>query len=99
MSAFLCVHTHASECVHVQARMCLLQADAVDPASGLNLPAQTLMGPEGLQSALWPRSFPSNSQQTHGRLGPRPWPKFPRFPAGRWGLLAPFRSASSSWET
>ena len=40
MSAVLCVHTHASECVHVQARMCLLQADAVDPASGQDLTCQ-----------------------------------------------------------
>lgn len=35
----------------------------------------------------------------HSSLGPRPQPKFPRFPAGRWGFLAPFGSAGSSWET
>ena len=100
MSASLCVFTHASVSVcaikHVSTagRCC-----GSSFRSGLNSPAQTLMGPEGLQSALWPRSFPGNSQQTHGRLGPRPWPKFSRFPAGRWGLLASYGSAGSSWET
>ena len=100
VSASLCVFTHASVSVcaikHVSTagRCC-----GSSFRSGLNSPAQTLMGPEGLQSALWPRSFPGNSQQTHGRLGPRPWPKFSRFPAGRWGLLASYGSAGSSWET
>ena len=80
----VCVCAHASVCVHAIRHMSTVgRCCGSSFRSGLNSPAQTLTGPEGLQSALWPRSSPHNSQQTHSRLGPRPWPKFPRFPAGR----------------
>ena len=87
MPVYVCSHVRVS----IVGRCCGLGF-----RSGLHSPPQTL---RGLQSALRPRSMSYNSQQTHGPLGPRPRPKFSMFPPGRWGLLAPFGSSGSAWET
>ena len=92
MYLYVCVFSRVSTlCVSTAGRCC-----GSGLRSGLNSPAQTLTGWEDLQCPLvlfLPRS------SLHSSLGLRHRPKFPRFPAGRWGLLAPFGSAGSFWET
>ena len=94
---YACVHVHTPVCLHVCMCVCM-HVCVCDPCrqvlgwglrSGLKPPAQMLTGSEGLQSALWPRFFPTIHSRRHCPLGLRPRPEFPRSPPGRWWLVAP----------
>ena len=92
------VQEQACICASVSTYVCPLQADAVDQASGQDLtPSSDTHRIGGSAKCPLVMFLPCSSFLSS--LGPRPRPKFLRFPAGRWGLLAPFRSAGSSWET
>ena len=85
-------------CACVSTCVCPLQADAVEQASGQDVTHQ-LRHSQVAGSAKFPPAMFLSYSSFHSSLGLRPQPKFSRFSPGRWGLLAPFRSSGSTWET